>query len=166
MTVQVSLLNTLPMGSTPATANGGTKPPPKAINVFSNDGSFLDRFYRTRKEEEEKKKQEELLRTKRNFENRFKNRGKRPSPSESPSEDSYSRSSSAAASSSSSSTSTGRGEGGEREPSAKKVKVTHGDGGKLTTKYEREKQKLTPDNDNNKPRMAGGQERNPAGGRF
>ncbi|THH18367.1 hypothetical protein EW146_g2597 [Bondarzewia mesenterica] len=55
-------------------------PRPKPTNVFSNDGSFLERFQRIQKDEEEKKKQEEILAKKRNFDNRFKQRGKRPSP--------------------------------------------------------------------------------------
>ncbi|KAG8935758.1 hypothetical protein FRC03_006443 [Tulasnella sp. 419] len=50
----------------------------KPVNIFSNDGSFLERFQRSKKEEDEKKKQEELLTKKRAFDNRFKNRGKRP----------------------------------------------------------------------------------------
>ncbi|KAF8508218.1 hypothetical protein JB92DRAFT_3098070 [Gautieria morchelliformis] len=53
---------------------------PKAANVFTNDGSFLERFQRSKKEEEEKKKLEEDAMRKRNFEDRFKNRGKRPAP--------------------------------------------------------------------------------------
>lgn len=77
---------TSPANSTsylPLTAHGksGTPPAgkPKPINVFSNDGSFLERFQRNKKvglipkkflssviddtvqEEEEKKKQEDLL---------------------------------------------------------------------------------------------------------
>ncbi|KAF8575483.1 hypothetical protein K439DRAFT_1419774 [Ramaria rubella] len=50
---------------------------PKAANVFTNDGSFLERFQRSKKEEEEKKKTEEDAMRKRNFEERFKKRGKR-----------------------------------------------------------------------------------------
>ncbi|KAI0040110.1 hypothetical protein FA95DRAFT_1585117 [Auriscalpium vulgare] len=53
---------------------------PKPTNVFSNDGSFLERFQRLQKDEEERKKQDELLEKKRTFDNRFKNRGKRSSP--------------------------------------------------------------------------------------
>ncbi|KAI0769088.1 hypothetical protein BD413DRAFT_614111 [Trametes elegans] len=53
---------------------------PKPVNVFSNDGSFLERFQRIKKEEDEKKKQEEILRKKREFDSRFKTRGKRRSP--------------------------------------------------------------------------------------
>ncbi|KAF8228792.1 hypothetical protein L208DRAFT_1403164 [Tricholoma matsutake] len=52
----------------------------KPTNVFSNDGSFLERFQRIRKEEEDKKKEQEALDKKRNFDNRFRNRGKRPPP--------------------------------------------------------------------------------------
>ncbi|KAH9841706.1 uncharacterized protein C8Q71DRAFT_738355 [Rhodofomes roseus] len=55
-------------------------PKPKAVNVFSNDGSFLERFQRIKKDEEEQKQQEEILAKKRNFDERFKRRGKRPSP--------------------------------------------------------------------------------------
>jgi len=81
--------------STPQTGSGyaspilvtGTPPPPKPVppkakptNVFSNDGSFLERFQRTKKEEDEKRKEQEALEKKRNFDNRFKNRGKRPLP--------------------------------------------------------------------------------------
>jgi len=80
--------------STPQTGSGyaspiltGTPPPAKPIppkakptNVFSNDGSFLERFQRTKTEEGEKRKEQEALEKKRNFDNRFKNRGKRPLP--------------------------------------------------------------------------------------
>ncbi|KAH9949795.1 hypothetical protein B0H21DRAFT_726012 [Amylocystis lapponica] len=52
----------------------------KPANVFSNDGSFLERFQRIKKDEEEKKKQDEVLARKRNFDERFKTRGKRPLP--------------------------------------------------------------------------------------
>ncbi|ESK86930.1 hypothetical protein Moror_3372 [Moniliophthora roreri MCA 2997] len=58
------------------------KPAPKApkpVNVFSNDGSFLERVQRIKKEEGEKKNEEELQR-KRNLDARFRNRGKRPLP--------------------------------------------------------------------------------------
>ncbi|THH32416.1 hypothetical protein EUX98_g1772 [Antrodiella citrinella] len=59
-----------------AAAHAKTKP----TNVFSNDGSFLQRFQHLKKDEEEKKKQEEVLARKRQFDSRFKARGKRPSP--------------------------------------------------------------------------------------
>ncbi|PSR70843.1 hypothetical protein PHLCEN_2v13284 [Hermanssonia centrifuga] len=52
----------------------------KAANVFSNDGSFLERFQHLKKDEEERKKQEETLTRKREFDSRFKKRGKRPPP--------------------------------------------------------------------------------------
>ncbi|KAH7924516.1 hypothetical protein BV22DRAFT_1090721, partial [Leucogyrophana mollusca] len=52
----------------------------KPTNVFTNDGSFLERFQRNKKEEDEKKKQEEALARKRQFDDRFKRRGKRPPP--------------------------------------------------------------------------------------
>jgi len=48
--------------------------------VFSNDGSFLERFQRNKKEEEEKKLQEDTLARKRDFNARFKKRGKRSQP--------------------------------------------------------------------------------------
>ncbi|KAK0243828.1 hypothetical protein EDD85DRAFT_945147 [Armillaria nabsnona] len=56
------------------------KPGVKPVNVFSNDGSFLDRIQRSMKETDEKRKREEDLERKRNFDNRFRNRGKRPLP--------------------------------------------------------------------------------------
>ncbi|CAG8434643.1 12371_t:CDS:2 [Ambispora gerdemannii] len=73
-----------------------------AINIFSNDGSFLDRFKKMKAEEDEKKKQREALESsalavqrcdfwrfvrwdtelmkKKAFEDRIRNRGKRKSP--------------------------------------------------------------------------------------
>ncbi|KAG2337050.1 hypothetical protein BDR05DRAFT_805332 [Suillus weaverae] len=36
-------------------------PKPKPVNVFSNDGSFLERFQRSKKEKEDKRKAEEAL---------------------------------------------------------------------------------------------------------
>ncbi|KAK0187689.1 hypothetical protein F5146DRAFT_1226089 [Armillaria mellea] len=56
------------------------KPGLKPVNVFSNDGSFLDRIQRSMKEVDEKRKREEELERKRNFDNRFRNRGKRSPP--------------------------------------------------------------------------------------
>ncbi|KAK0487821.1 hypothetical protein IW261DRAFT_1450160 [Armillaria novae-zelandiae] len=56
------------------------KPAVKPVNVFSNDGSFLDRIQRSMKESDENRKREEELQRKRNFDNRFRNRGKRPLP--------------------------------------------------------------------------------------
>ncbi|KAF9533199.1 hypothetical protein CPB83DRAFT_890317 [Crepidotus variabilis] len=61
-------------------------PPPKLTNVFTDDGSFLDRIRRSMKslhtygiqEEEDKKKDQTALERKKNFADRFKNRGKRP----------------------------------------------------------------------------------------
>jgi len=73
-----------PYGTPPSSS--ATKPlkasasKPKATNVFTNDGSFLERFQRSKKEEEEKKKAEDDIARKRNFDERFKNRGKRPAP--------------------------------------------------------------------------------------
>jgi len=61
-----------------ATAKTVSQPKNKPINVFSNDGSFLERFQRSKMEEEEKKKQEDTLKKKREFDERFKNRRKRP----------------------------------------------------------------------------------------
>ncbi|OSX59709.1 hypothetical protein POSPLADRAFT_1048198 [Postia placenta MAD-698-R-SB12] len=64
----------------PPAPKPSTHPKPKPANVFSNDGSFLERFQRIKKDEEEKKKEEEVLARKRNFDERFKKRGKRPLP--------------------------------------------------------------------------------------
>ncbi|KAF8074004.1 hypothetical protein FPV67DRAFT_1666744 [Lyophyllum atratum] len=58
---------------------------PKPANVFTNDGSFLERIQRTKKEEDEKQKEQEALEKKKNFDSRFKNRGKRPPPDPTPS---------------------------------------------------------------------------------
>ncbi|KAL5501330.1 hypothetical protein ACEPAH_8590 [Sanghuangporus vaninii] len=58
---------------------------PKPVNIFTDDGSFLERFQRVKKEEDEKKKREAELEAKRNFENRFKKRGKRRAHSSEPS---------------------------------------------------------------------------------
>jgi len=55
-----------------------SKPKP---NIFTNDGSFLERFQRSKKEEDEKKKHDEAIARKRAFDDRFKNRGKRKAPS-------------------------------------------------------------------------------------
>ncbi|KAG8871475.1 hypothetical protein FRB97_008651, partial [Tulasnella sp. 331] len=63
----------------PAKSQSASKPKP--VNVFSNDGSFLERFQRTKKEEDEKKKQDEATTRKRAFDDRFKNRGKRKAAS-------------------------------------------------------------------------------------
>ncbi|KAH7885490.1 hypothetical protein F5I97DRAFT_1398752 [Phlebopus sp. FC_14] len=60
-------------------------PKPKPVNVFSNDGSFLERFQRNKKEEEDKRKADEALAKKREFVDRFRKRGKRPpAPDSSP----------------------------------------------------------------------------------
>ncbi|KAK4701047.1 hypothetical protein P7C70_g5188, partial [Phenoliferia sp. Uapishka_3] len=56
-------------------------PPPKPVNVFSNDGSFLERFKKTSVEEQLKKSQDEALARKKALDDRIKNRGKRPAPS-------------------------------------------------------------------------------------
>ncbi|KAG9316010.1 hypothetical protein JVU11DRAFT_3671 [Chiua virens] len=55
----------------------------KPVNVFSNDGSFLERFQRSQQEEEDRRKAEEALAKKKQFSDRFKNRGKRPPPPDS-----------------------------------------------------------------------------------
>jgi len=52
----------------------------KPLNVFSNDGSFLERFQRTKKEEDEKRKHDEMIARKRAFDDRFRNRCKRKAP--------------------------------------------------------------------------------------
>ncbi|PLW19859.1 hypothetical protein PCANC_05921 [Puccinia coronata f. sp. avenae] len=49
----------------------------KAMNVFTSDGSFLERFKKMKEEEVEKKKQEDALARKQAYEQRIKNRGKR-----------------------------------------------------------------------------------------
>ncbi|MBW0533835.1 hypothetical protein O181_073550 [Austropuccinia psidii MF-1] len=49
----------------------------KAMNVFTSDGSFLERFKKMKEEEVEKKKQADALARKQAFEQRIKNRGKR-----------------------------------------------------------------------------------------
>ncbi|KZT67302.1 hypothetical protein DAEQUDRAFT_767358 [Daedalea quercina L-15889] len=66
--------------SPPPASKHTTHSKPKPVNVFSNDGSFLERFQHIKKDEEEKKKQEDILARKRTFDERFKRRGKRPSP--------------------------------------------------------------------------------------
>ncbi|KAG2138575.1 uncharacterized protein EDB93DRAFT_1330417 [Suillus bovinus] len=55
-------------------------PKPKPVNVFSNDGSFLERFQRSRKDEEDKRKAQEALARKKQFDDRFRKRGKRQQP--------------------------------------------------------------------------------------
>ncbi|KAG9018695.1 hypothetical protein FRB90_010463 [Tulasnella sp. 427] len=68
---------------TPKTSSTSTAPAkPKPVNVFSNDGSFLERMQRSKKAEDEKKKQEDVLTRKRAFDDRFKTRGKRKIASE------------------------------------------------------------------------------------
>ncbi|KAI6098193.1 hypothetical protein F5141DRAFT_1147172 [Pisolithus sp. B1] len=68
--------------SLPSTTTKVPVPPKqKPVNVFSNDGSFLERFQRNKRvEEEEKRKAELALARKRQFADRFKNRGKRHFP--------------------------------------------------------------------------------------
>ncbi|KAF9783311.1 hypothetical protein BJ322DRAFT_1070125 [Thelephora terrestris] len=58
------------------------KPKTPKVNVFSNDGSFLGRFHKLKRDELEKEKQAEVLQLKRDFANRFRNRGKRPHPAD------------------------------------------------------------------------------------
>ncbi|KAF8881904.1 hypothetical protein BD779DRAFT_1544940 [Infundibulicybe gibba] len=75
--------------ATPPSSSASSKPgsvPPKPKNVFSNDGSFLERF-RQLKEEDDRKKDLEVLERKKKFDNRFRNRGKRPPPATSSSSD-------------------------------------------------------------------------------
>ncbi|KAF8182313.1 hypothetical protein BJ912DRAFT_596691 [Pholiota molesta] len=69
-----------PVSVTPSTgtskSSGNSRSPSvKPPNVFSNDGSFLSRIRRSLKEEEEKKKAQEALERKKNFADRFKQRG-------------------------------------------------------------------------------------------
>ncbi|KAI6044905.1 hypothetical protein EDC04DRAFT_274198 [Pisolithus marmoratus] len=68
--------------SLPCTTTKAPAVPPKQkpVNVFSNDGSFLERFQRNRREDEEKRKAELALARKRQFADRFRNRGKRHLP--------------------------------------------------------------------------------------
>ncbi|KAI9295163.1 hypothetical protein K502DRAFT_365228 [Neoconidiobolus thromboides FSU 785] len=47
------------------------------LNVFTNDGSFLERFKSMQKEQDEAKKREIALKRKKELEDRIKNRGKR-----------------------------------------------------------------------------------------
>jgi len=114
-----------PAPSTPATASSvclaPSKPKSRPVNLFSNDGSFLERFQRNKKEENEKKAAENLTQKKRTFEDRFKNRGKRPAPSDSDGAAGSSGSAAAAAA--------------ESGGSAKKLKTD-----KVLTQYEKEVQ--------------------------
>ncbi|CAG8601245.1 9611_t:CDS:2 [Paraglomus occultum] len=72
-------------GSSTSTTTKNVPSSTPAINIFSNDGSFLERFKRMKAEEDEKKKQLEALDRKKAFEDRIKNRGKRKlSATESP----------------------------------------------------------------------------------
>ncbi|KAG2125301.1 hypothetical protein BD769DRAFT_1466032, partial [Suillus cothurnatus] len=57
--------------SVPPGTSSKVPPKPKPVNVFSNDGSFLERFQRSKKEEEDKRKAEEALARKRQFDDRF-----------------------------------------------------------------------------------------------
>ncbi|KAI9066818.1 hypothetical protein FKP32DRAFT_1589250 [Trametes sanguinea] len=75
------------LSTSPPPPKLNSHPKPKPVNIFSNDGSFLERFQRIKQEEDERKKQEEILRKKREFDNRFKTRGKRRSPDPSSSND-------------------------------------------------------------------------------
>ncbi|KAF8802574.1 hypothetical protein BYT27DRAFT_7196499, partial [Phlegmacium glaucopus] len=78
---------TTPQPSEPPKKPGKAKSPStKALNVFSDDGSFLNRIKRNtinQKGEEDKKKEQEALERKKAFDSRFKNRGKRPLPTSS-----------------------------------------------------------------------------------
>ncbi|BGP00123.1 hypothetical protein RTBOTA2_003682 [Rhodotorula toruloides] len=66
--------------STPVVpAKKGAEPPQKPRNLFSNDGSFLERFKKNAvpTADQEKKEREEVLARKKALEERFKKRGKR-----------------------------------------------------------------------------------------
>ncbi|KAJ8582313.1 hypothetical protein M405DRAFT_572737 [Rhizopogon salebrosus TDB-379] len=65
--------------SLPSTVVSKVPLKPKPVNVFSNDGSFPERFQR-KKKEENKQKAEEALARKRQFDERFRKRGKRRQP--------------------------------------------------------------------------------------
>jgi len=67
----------------PSTSTSKASYKAKPVNVFSNDGSFLERFQRGKQEEDDRRKAEDALAKKRQFADRFKNRGKRPSPPDS-----------------------------------------------------------------------------------
>ncbi|EKM52195.1 uncharacterized protein PHACADRAFT_262706 [Phanerochaete carnosa HHB-10118-sp] len=56
------------------------RPKLKPINVFSNDGTFLECFQHMGRDEGQKKRQEEIFARKREFDNRFRTRGKRSLP--------------------------------------------------------------------------------------
>jgi hypothetical protein len=75
-----SLVTSVGGAPVPAHMTQTTKPKPKPTNVFTNDGSFLERVLRSKKGEEGKLKEEDLANRKKNFDNRFKNRGKRARP--------------------------------------------------------------------------------------
>ncbi|KAG2010017.1 hypothetical protein CC2G_012876 [Coprinopsis cinerea AmutBmut pab1-1] len=78
------LTNPAVLGSTKtSTTIPNTKPGSKPVNIFSNDGSFLERFHQLKQEDDVKKKEKEILERKRKFADRFKNRGKRASSSSS-----------------------------------------------------------------------------------
>ncbi|BGP25255.1 hypothetical protein JCM10295v2_004178 [Rhodotorula toruloides] len=66
--------------STPVVpAKKPAEPPAKPRNLFSNDGSFLERFKKNTvpTADQEKKEREEILARKKALEERFKKRGKR-----------------------------------------------------------------------------------------
>ncbi|KAH7908825.1 hypothetical protein BJ138DRAFT_308681 [Hygrophoropsis aurantiaca] len=84
VTSQSSSGYTSPAASSSTSVNRTPASKVKPTNVFSNDGSFLERIQRNKKEEEEKKKQEDALTRKRQFDDRFKKRGKRPPPDSEP----------------------------------------------------------------------------------
>ncbi|GAA5929105.1 uncharacterized protein JCM15063_004052 [Sporobolomyces koalae] len=72
-----------PEASTPIASKpkGPATAPAKPANVFSNDGSFLERFKKsaTTPVDQEKEEREKALARKKAMEDRFKRRGKRPS---------------------------------------------------------------------------------------
>ncbi|KIK41182.1 hypothetical protein CY34DRAFT_221468 [Suillus luteus UH-Slu-Lm8-n1] len=73
------IMATSPSTSLPG-ASSKVPPKPKPVNVFSNDGSFLERFQRSKKDQEDKRKAEEALARQREFDDRFRKRGKRHQP--------------------------------------------------------------------------------------
>ncbi|POY71908.1 hypothetical protein BMF94_5065 [Rhodotorula taiwanensis] len=98
----------------------------KPKNLFSNDGSFLERFKKAAvpTPDQERKEREEALARKKALEDRFKNRGKRPA---------------AGTASGSKSTSPGVE---ESDPSKRRRTTGNGDADRPLTEYEKEVRKL------------------------
>ncbi|GAA5826483.1 hypothetical protein JCM11251_002390 [Rhodosporidiobolus azoricus] len=66
------------------TAGKKAPPPPKPVNIFSSDGSFLERMKANQNistPDKEKEEREKALARKKAMENRFKKRGKRAAES-------------------------------------------------------------------------------------